>query len=263
MDLCRWIASSAVLVAVVTSGGDALAEEPWVDRGITLPRGEWAFNVGLGVGHTPADDTSAGLNAEVAVGITSQIELGLRTGVRFADGYDHSDTYGRLFDRETLDSDATGGQVLANPELRVRGALVTGPVFELSLEGRFVIPFADDSNAGFLFGVPMAFHLGPFVRLDVGVFLPVVFDHPDTNIGLHVPIDLWIQATHRFWLGPMTGIEFDALGQQYGTTSVPLGFGLGYAITGALDVKTMFLFPEINNDSRDFGAGIGLEARIE
>jgi hypothetical protein len=264
MDLHQRVASvaAAAFAAVMTFGSNAAAE-PWVDREITLPRGDWAFNVGLGVGHTPADDTSAGVNAEVAVGLTSRIELGLRTGIRFADGYDHADTYGRLFDRETLDVDATGGQVLANPEFRVRGALVGGSVFELSLEGRFVIPFADGSNAGLLFGVPMAFHLGPIVRLDVGIFMPVVFDHPDTNIGLHVPVDLWFQVTGRLWLGPMTGVEFDGLGQPYGSTSVPLGFGLGYALMHALDLKTMFLFPEINNDSRDFGAGLGLEARIE
>jgi hypothetical protein len=263
MDLYKPLAAVGVLAALVTFGRDARAEEPWVERGITLPRGEWAFNVGLGVGHTPADDTSAGVNAEMAVGITSRIELGLRTGVRFADGDDHADTYGRLFDRETLDVDAEGGQVLANPELRVRGALVRAPIVELSLEGRIVLPFADDSNAGLLFGVPMAFHLGSVVRLDVGVFMPVVFDRPDTLIGLHVPVDLWIQATERLWLGPMTGVEFDRLGRQDGSTSIPLGFGLGYALLGSLDLKTMFLFPEINNDSRDFGAGLGLEARIE
>jgi hypothetical protein len=262
MDLRKHIAAAAAFVAAVTLGRDAVAE-PWVDRGLTLPRGDWAFDVGLGVGHAPDDDTGVGMNAEMAVGLTSQIELGLRTGVRFDDGDEHADTYGRLFDRETLGVDAEGDQVLANPEVRVRGALVGGPIFELALEGRVVIPFADGSSAGLLFGVPMAFHLGSSVRLDVGVFMPVVFVQPDATIGLHVPVDLWIQVTRRLWLGPMSGVEFDRLGQQNGTQSIPLGFGLGYSITRSIDLKTMFLFPAINDDSRDFGAGLGVQARIE
>jgi hypothetical protein len=61
----------------------------------------------------------------------------------------------------------------------------------------------------------------------------------------------------------MSGVEFDRLGQQNGTQSIPLGFGLGYSITRSIDLKTMFLFPAINDDSRDFGAGLGVQARIE
>ena len=39
---------------------------------------------------------------------------------------------------------------------------------------------------------------------------------------------------------------------------VSLGFGLGYQITHYLDFKTMFLFPELNQDSRIFGLGAGV-----
>ncbi len=46
-------------------------------------------------------------------------------------------------------------------------------------------------------------------------------------------------------------------------TNFSLGFGLGYSITHYLDFKTMFLFPTINNDSRIFGTGAGIEIRIE
>jgi hypothetical protein len=61
----------------------------------------------------------------------------------------------------------------------------------------------------------------------------------------------------------MTGLAFDYLGDRRGTTSVSLGLGLGYEITHALDLKGMFLFPDINDESRDFGLGAGIEVRVE
>jgi hypothetical protein len=247
--------------------GESQAAPPWVDRPLTLPSGDWAFDFGLGVGHVPApDDTGAGVNAEMAVGITSRIELGLRTGLRLGDGFDrgiNADAYGRLFDRQTFDAGAEGAEVLANPELRVRGALVREPVVELALEGRVVAPFADGTVAGLMFGVPMAFHLGSRVRLDVGAYVPIVFFRQDAVVAVRLPVDVWIQAAPRLWLGPMTGLVFDRVGDANGSTSVSLGFGLGYEITRFLDFKTMFLFPTINNESRIFGAGAGLQVRIE
>src|SRR5580693_7877017 len=164
------------------------AAPPWVDRPLTLPSGDWAFDFGLGVGHVPApvDDTAAGVNAEMAVGLTRRVELGLRTGIRIGNDFDrgiNADGYGRLFDRQTFDA---GGEVLANPELRVRGALVREPVVELALEGRLVVPFADGTAAGLMFGVPMAFHVGSSVRLDLGVYVPVVFFRQDAVSGVHV-----------------------------------------------------------------------------
>jgi hypothetical protein len=42
-----------------------------------------------------------------------------------------------------------------------------------------------------------------------------------------------------------------------------MGFGLGYSITHYLDFKTMFLFPAINEDSRFYGVGAGVQIRIE
>jgi hypothetical protein len=126
-----------------------------------------------------------------------------------------------------------------------------------------VLPFADGTVAGVMFGVPMAFHLGSRVRLDLGAYVPVVFFQQDAVAAVRVPFDVWIQATPRLWLGPMTGVAFDRVGDTNGSTSVSLGFGLGYEITRFLDFKTMFLFPTINNDSRIFGAGAGLQVRVE
>ncbi len=258
----------ATLAAFCAADRTANAAPPWVDRYVTLPGGDWAFDFGLGLGHVPAprSDVGVGANLEMGVGLTNRIELGLRTGLRFGDDFERAingDAYGRLFDRQTFQVGAEGAEVLANPEVRVRGALVRDRVFELALEGRVAVPFANDSDAGLLFGVPMAFHLGSRVRLDMGVYVPFVFFPHDTAVAIHLPLDVWIQATGRLWLGPMTGLAFDRVGDNRGTDNVSLGFGLGYQITHYLDFKSMFLFPTINNESRIFGAGAGIQVRIE
>jgi hypothetical protein len=258
----------ASFAAVASLTADAGAAPPWVDRHLTLPAGDWAFDAGLGVGHVrfdpQGDDTAAGVNAEMAVGVTSRVELGVRTGIRFGDGLDrsiHADQFGRLFDRQTPFD--VGSEVLANPELRVRGAPVRGRVVELALEGRIVLPFENGTNAGLLFGLPLSFHLGDRVRLDTGAYLPVVFQHPTTLFALSFPLDVWIQASPRFWLGPMTGVVFQQPGDVGSQANVSLGFGFGYQITHYLDFKTMVLFPTLNSDSRFFGVGAGVEIRIE
>jgi hypothetical protein len=262
----------AALVGVVVAGAiglasrDAAAAPPWVDRPITLPGGTWAFDLGLGISHVPAPpdegDVAAGINLEAAVGLTNRVELGFRTGLRIGDGFDrslHGDEYGRLFDRQYVDG---GADVLANPEVRVRGALVRGPVAELGLEGRLFVPVEAGTEAALEFGVPIALHLGGSVRLDTGVYVPILFAYA-TPLGLSVPLDVWIQVTPRLWLGPMTGVRVARLGDHASETDVSMGFGLGYQIARIVDFKTMFLFPALNQDSRVFGLGAGVQIRIE
>jgi hypothetical protein len=252
-------AAALAATGILLASGVASADGPWVERGITLPQGEWAFDVGLGVGHAPGN-ASAGINGEVAYAITGRIEIGVRTGLRMSDDPGRAiepDLYGRLFDRQYFDGD---GSVLANPELRVRGALIRGPV-ELGLEGRFVIPL-ETNEAGLEAGLPLAVHLGDQVRLDTGVWLPILIGDA-APVGLSVPLDLWIQASPRLWLGPMTGISVFHLGDPAATTSVSMGFGLGYQIRRNLDFKAMFLFRDINVQAADYGLGAGVQIRIE
>jgi hypothetical protein len=263
MKAARLLIASTVPAAVAVTGA-AYGAPPWVDRDVTLPAGDWAFDFGLGIGHVP-DEVAAGVNTEGAVGITSHLELGLRTGLR--PGYPpdrdvRADQYGRLFDRQTF---ATGADPLANPEVRVRGALVRGGVAEVALEGRVVLPFETNTAAGILFGVPLAFHLGGVVRLDTGVYAPIIFYDHDTELILRAPVDVWIQAGPRLWLGPMGGVEFVRVGDNRGRaeTNLSLGFGLGYQFLPTLDLKTMLLFPSINNASNDFGVSVGVQVRIE
>jgi hypothetical protein len=269
----------AIAVALLGVALDARAAPPWVDRPLTLPAGDFAFDFGLGLSHVPVGppaglppdapgfdgSTSAGVNAEMAVGLTSRIELGVRTGIRLDDEFHRStnaDAYGRLFDRQTFDE---GADTVANPEIRIRGAIVRGPIAEVGLEGRLVLPFADGTGAGLLFGVPLAFHLGDRVRLDTGAYVPVIFPpRADAAFAVSLPLDVWIQASSRFWLGPMTGFEFTNFSGGGGVfTALSLGLGLGYEITHAIDFKAEFLFPELNQDSRVFGFGAGVQIRIE
>ena len=270
-------------IAAFAVSFDAAAAPPWVDRHLTLPAGDWAFDAAAGVAHwrpDPArDDTQPGINLEMAVGVTDRVQLWVRTGMRFGNDFDRSvraDEFARLFDRQTLtlDSRAVGTEVFADPEVGVRGALVRHRVFELGLEGRVVLPFAFGTDAGLLFGVPMAFHFGDRVRMDVGVYVPIVFlpgappppapaPGPSPYFGISLPLDVWIQASPRVWLGPMTGLFVRQPGDAASQTFVSFGFGFGYQITHYLDFKAMLLFPTINTDSSFFGGGAGIQIRIE
>jgi hypothetical protein len=263
----RRLAVVAASLGLSLFAADAAAAPPWVDRPDTNPAGVFSFDVGLGISHHPDPDLSGvGINFDMAVGIIDRLELGVRTGLRPGDPGEraaHGDEYARLFDRQTF---ATGADVFANPEVRVRGALVRHRIVELALEGRVVLPLEGGTNAGMLFGMPLAFHLGERVRLDTGVYVPVVFTNdPDEYFAVSIPFDFWIQITRQLWLGPMTGVKFQQPGNRptNSVTDVSLGFGLGYQITSAVDFKTMLLFPTLNHESRIFGVGAGVEIRIE
>ncbi len=266
----RRLTSVLAVCLAATAARDVAAAPPWVDRSLTLPSGDWAFDLGLGMAAPPP--ANAGLNLEMGVGITSRIELGVRTGLRFGDGFargEHPDAYGRLFDLQTFDG---GGEAVANPEVRLRGALVRGAVGEVALEGRVVVPFEPGTDVGLLFGVPVALHLGDRVRLDTGGYVgtivgrrggaPLGFGvgHPaGTTFAFSVPLDVWIQATARFWLGPISNFVIDS----DGNASAAIGIGLGYQITHAIDFKAMALFPIPDRDLENWGIGAGLQFRIE
>jgi hypothetical protein len=246
----------------------ARAAEPYASRPLTLPRLNAAFDPALGIGHTSANggETGPGLNLEGAVGLTSDLELGFRTGARMGGEARHlqanaqADAYGRLFDTETF---GTGGDALANPELRVLGRVLNAEVVEIGLEGRIVLPFEGGTHFGAAFGAPFLFHFGRMVRLDTGAYLVTIFDH-NMYGELRIPARLWFQATHRLWLGPILALhhEFRTVPDD---TALALGFGLGYQITSWLDFKTQFLFPAINRSggNNTFGLGAGVQIRIE
>jgi hypothetical protein len=184
----------------------------------------------------------------------------VRTGFRFSDEARRSsaDVYGRMFDTETY---GVGGDVVANPEIALRGQVVAGDVIEVGLEGRVMLPF--NAGVGLLFGVPLALHIGRVARLDSGVFVPVLFYEPETRTAVSIPVHLWLQASDSFWIGPMTGVVFENNPPDH-RTRVPFGVGLGYSASRALDFKAQLFFRDVNSTPREaWGFGVGIEARVE
>jgi len=268
MTSSKTVVGIGIFALLVLAAPSVRAAPPFVDRNITLPRSDWAFDFGFGINHfsgVPGDRFGPGFNIDGAGGVTRGLELGLRTGLRLnwparADGPYGGDTYARPFDNETY---GTGNDVVANPEFHIRGALVEGDVVELGLEGRANIPF--DRPFMIMPALPLAFHFGHAVRLDTGVYMPIFFypapDDRQTSLIIDFPFHLWIQATDQLWLGPLLGIRVHASANY---TEIPLGFGLGYSITRTLDLKTWLLFQDVTRGpDPGWGLGVGLQVRIE
>lgn len=255
------------MLAVVSAPGAARAAPRYVERPLTLPRLVFAGDAGIGVAHVRfgrSDFTGAGLNLEGAIGITDSVELGLRTGVRLGDDarFLGADAFGRTLFTETY---GTGGDTVANPELRVRWAAYSGRVVEVGLDGRLYLPVEEGTRTGVMFGVPLAFHIGEIMRIDLGLYLPVVFSDP-VAIVVSVPGYFWFQVSRAVWLGPMVGLRHvDPGGPARSRDDLLLGFGLGYQVASAVDLKWMLFAPRVNagrDELRAFGAGFGVQFRI-
>jgi hypothetical protein len=255
----------ALVLTLVTGASRADAAAAWVFRGLTLPRGAVELDLGLGVGHVPDGPdrsvTGTGLNLEIAFGISHELELGLRTGVRVGgDGeLTQADSYGRPFDTETY---GTGHDSLANPELRLRWAVAQGSLVQLGLETRAYLPIENGTRVGVMFALPLRLRLGA-VRVDTGIYVPLLF-YDQTRSAISFPLHIWLQASRTMWLGPLLGVRIvnDNPGSH---TDYPLGFGLGVALTGGIDLRTWILFPDISGDAaaRRFGAGVALQIRFD
>jgi hypothetical protein len=257
----RIAARVSVLCLVSLLVPAAARAEPWVHRPMTLSRHDFALDLGLGVGHRPLpreDATGLGLNLELSAGIASMVELGVRTGLRFGrDGRaSGADVYGRTFDTETY---GTGGETVANPELRVLWGLVRRSIVELGLEGRLVLPAEEGTHLTVVFAVPVVFHMGGVARLDSGLYVPITFAD-DTWTAVSIPIHLWFQIGERTFLGPLTGVRFE----EGDDTDVPLGFGIGHGLSYSVDLKAWLLFPDVSGDgsAKTFGLGLGLQVRF-
>ena len=256
------VAFVSMLAATVISTSRASAAAPWIYRGLTLPRHDIALDFGLGYGHADADPNDVdgfGLNLELRAGVTHNFELGFRMGFRLDEGgqFTQADRYGRPFDTETY---GTLGDRASNPELRFRWSVARGYAAELGLELRAYLPIEATSRFGIMFGLPIALRAGP-VRFDTGLYVPILFYDP-TRTAVSVPLHIWFQVAYNFWLGPLLGLRFESPGSH---TAYPLGFGLGWQSGRAIDIRTWFLFPDMNREAaaRSYGLGIALEVRFE
>lgn len=260
--------ASGVFFALTAIAPSSHAADRWVDRPMTLPSIVFAGDVGLGVGHTRfptlgrnVSHTGLGMNLEGALGVTDRLELGFRTGLRFGnDGRaTGADGYGRTLWTETY---GTGADNFANPELRIRWVAYSGSIAEVGLDGRVFLPVENGTNFGMMFGVPLAFHVSEILRIDTGAYIPVVLNDPAFN-GLAIPAYFWFQPTAKLWLGPMASLRFLDPGPGNHNTHLLLGFGLGYQVASSVDLKTMILFPTVEDDfARRFGVGFGISFRI-
>lgn len=247
-------------VALVLIAGSARAAAPWIYRDIVLPRGDVAVDLGLGYGHEHQGPDGWGLNLELSAGLTHDFELGARVGVRLDDGGQATgaDGYGRPFDTETY---GTVGDRVSNPELHFRWRVARGGAAELGLELRAYVPTEEHSRFGMMFGVPISLRAG-IIRFDTGVYVPVIFYDPTLTI-VSVPAHLWVQVSREVWLGPLFGLRVISQGGSH--NEYPLGFGFGTALNRALDLRAWFLFPNVDQDAaaRTYGAGVGLEIRVD
>ena len=258
----RFTGAAAAVLLVSTWAGAARADAPWLYRGVVLPHGEVAVDLGLGIGHQPDpnDDgiTGLGMNLALSAGVAPGLELGVRTGLRLDSGGQatQADGYGRPFDTETY---GTGGDTVANPELHLTWSVARGRAGELGFELAAYIPIENGTSFGMLFGLPVILRAG-VLRIDTGVYVPVIFSNPTQSV-VSVPFHFWIQATRTLWFGPLIGLR---VYNNNGGQQIPLGFGLGSAINPFVDLRAWFLFPDINQNegSRSFGAGVGLQFRF-
>lgn len=254
------------LGSLVALPRDAAAAPSWVDRPMTLPSLTFAGDVGFGVGHASANAGSAtgvGMNLEAGLGVTSSFELGLRTGARFGvDGRALSaDAFGRTLWTETY---GTSRDPFANPELRGRWAFFQSRVVEVGLDVRAYMPVEEGSAFGTMVGLPLAIHVGDLLRIDTGVYVPIIYARE--FVALTAPAYFWFQVSRSVWLGPMISLRHMDLGgpaTDATRTDLLLGFGLGYQVHRAVDLKWMLLAPRVNDgDVRTFGAGFGVQFRL-
>src|SRR5829696_6396239 len=163
---------AVTLVVLAASGGMAAQAQaaPFVNRPMTLSRSDWALDLGLGVGHVdlpePRDDvTGVGLNLEIAAGLTSFVQLGVRTGLRFgSDGKaTNADRYGRTHETEHY---GVSDDTVANPELSLKWAIVDTSVAHLGIDTRLYLPIETGTRVGIMLAMPVGLHLGHIARLD-------------------------------------------------------------------------------------------------
>jgi hypothetical protein len=176
-------------------------------------------------------------------GIAHGFELGFRMGFRLDDGGQNAqaDFYGRPFDTET---DDRNHDRVANPELRFRWSVARSYGRRAGIELRAYLPIESGSRFALMFGLPIALRAGP-VRFDTGLYVPVRFYDP-TETVVSVPLHIWIQAASDFWLGPILGLRGRKPGRPH---RLPARLRPGWMTSRAVDIRTWFLFPDMNQEA--------------
>jgi hypothetical protein len=221
---------------------------------LTLPSSAFELGLGLGLAHRDvADRTGLGINLEIGYGLSSSLELRFRTGLRLGESARvvRADYFGRPVETETYN---LGVDTVANPQLGFRFQLARSRSVELAVDTHAILPL--DGDFGLLVGLPIALNLGDRLRLDTGLFLPIVFADPGTVVDISIPFHVWIKVNPTLFVGPITGVYlYDAGGRR-----VPFGFGVGSSLSYDAEVRFWLLFPDVREDggAKNFGLGVGL-----
>jgi hypothetical protein len=192
-----------------------------------------------------------------AIGVLAKTRVGVELGARFG----------------VLDDLEVGAVVLplrfssaalayGNPRVNATFRFLKGDV---ELGARFdvtVVTEKDVSGVSAEASVPVVIRLGPSVRLDTGVFLPMGFgtgyslggvpvgsigSGSDTTIGLQIPVQLACNVSPALHLGAQTGFGIADFSQVGDTAFIPLGFVASYALGNEkgplVDIAPYFRFP--------------------
>jgi hypothetical protein len=255
--------------------GSSQPKNPWVDQPLTLKELHFSGDAGLGFG-TYQDGAGNGhvgwgSSFDAAIGLPFLGELGGHIAQRFGNdgvlvgtnaiGPTGADHFARLYDPITQEP---GSGQFANPEFHLRGTLVPLDVFELGLETRLTVPTTNDSWWAVTPGIPIRIHAPGLLRIDTGLWLPVVLTPNQAVYILEIPAQLFVQVGDAF-VGPLTGVRINNIGGNPTSTDVPVGVGGGYTFAGILDVKAQLRTERINSGgwaSQAFGGGLGVGIRV-
>jgi hypothetical protein len=179
-----------------------------------------------------------------------------------------ADSYARPFDQVGFYGGATnavwGTEAVTNPELRVRGRILhLKHIFELGVEGRAIAPFATGTSFTQIVGVPMALHLGRYVRFDFGAYSHFTFRGQPAGVlaTFEFPAAFWFQVHERVFLGPMFGFRYyseNVYASGLANVDVNLGFGVGVSLARFADLKMQLYFPRVDDAPHYVGGGVAV-----
>jgi hypothetical protein len=252
----------AISCAVVCFSATLRADPVWIDRRLTLVKGEWGVDLGVGIAHDgPVSTVGTGAYGQLHYGITDRMEVSVREGVNFGlyGRYARASQYARLY---TLDGAVSQGPgPLGNPDLVFLGRFVDLGWLELAAELETGFPEEANTHVDNTLGIAAAIHVRQVFLLDTGGFVTLTYRSP-LETEFTIPLQMWFEPLRApLWFGVLG--ELKTIGGS-GTWEIPVGAGIGYALTQDIDVRAEAFVPQINltPGTRVAGGGIGTQIRF-
>ena len=252
----------AVLTALACLTTAAHADPVYIDRRLTLVKGEFGVDLGVGLADDRRDQVvGTGAYGQLHYGITDRIEVAVRDGVNFGlyGRYARAEQYGRLY---SVDGAVTPGPgPVGNPDLVFLGRFLDRRWLELALEVEMGFPEEASTHVDNTVGVATVLHVAQVMRVDTGGFVTLTYRTP-VEVQLAFPLQLWFEPFRApLWFGLLSELKTTT---GSGVWEIPLGLGVGYAITQDIDVRAQVLVPQINitPGTRVAGGGLGTQVRF-